>query len=65
MANIKISELFPAGHDLFNDDSSFVNEINNQELNSIVGGGYYGRGRGRGHGYGYGDNDYYHGGNWF
>jgi bacteriocin-like protein len=40
MANIKISELVPAGDDLLNDHVEFLNELNNQELSTIVGGGW-------------------------
>jgi hypothetical protein len=71
MANIAVSDLFATGHDLFKDDSSFLDELNTQEIQSIVGGGYsgYGYGHGHGHSHGYGHsygygNDGYSGGNW-
>ncbi|WP_017314965.1 hypothetical protein [Mastigocladopsis repens] len=38
MANIKISELRPAGAELFQDSESFLNELNDQEM-SVFGGG--------------------------
>ena len=37
MSVIKISELRPAGSELFQDSESFLNELNEQEM-SIVGG---------------------------
>ena len=37
MAEIKITELRPAGSELFQDSESFLNELNDQEM-SIVGG---------------------------
>ncbi|MFM5891471.1 MAG: hypothetical protein ACKPFD_15995 [Dolichospermum sp.] len=41
MANIQISALLPAGYDLFNDDTSFLDELATEEVQTIVG-GYYG-----------------------
>jgi hypothetical protein len=41
MANIQISQLLPAGYDLFNDNTSFVNDLANQDLQTIVGGGHH------------------------
>ena len=38
MAVIKISELRPAGSELFQDSESFLNELNDQEMS--VSGGY-------------------------
>lgn len=38
MADIKITELRPLGSELFEDDESFLNELNDQDL-SVVGGG--------------------------
>ncbi len=38
MANIQISALLPSGYDLFNDDANFLNDLNTQEIQSIVGG---------------------------
>jgi hypothetical protein len=37
MANIKISELRPAGSELFQDSESFLNELNEREM--VVGAG--------------------------
>ena len=37
MANIKISELHPAGAELFQDSESFLDELNEREM-SITGG---------------------------
>ncbi|AKG20535.1 hypothetical protein [Calothrix sp. 336/3] len=39
MAFIKISELRPAGSELFQDSESFLNELGEQEM-AIAGGGY-------------------------
>ena len=38
MASIKIDNLQPAGSDLFNDSESYLNELNNQELDFVNGG---------------------------
>lgn len=38
MASIKINNLQPAGTDLFHDSESYLNELNNQELDVISGG---------------------------
>lgn len=38
MANITISELRPAGTELFLDSESFINELTNEELNLNKGG---------------------------
>ncbi|OUL37310.1 hypothetical protein BV372_02625 [Nostoc sp. T09] len=40
MAVIKISELRPAGSELFQDSESFLNELNEKEALSLVGGAY-------------------------
>ena len=40
MANIKISELYPAGLELFYDSESFLNELGQDEA-SITGGGAF------------------------
>jgi hypothetical protein len=39
MATIKISELRPAGSEFFQDSESFLNELNDQEVLTTVGGG--------------------------
>lgn len=39
MANIKISELRPAGSELFQDSESFLNELNDQATSVVFGGG--------------------------
>jgi hypothetical protein len=39
MAVIKISELRPAGSELFQDSESFLNELNDQEMSTAIGGG--------------------------
>ncbi len=39
MANIKIDELKPVGIELFADSESFMNEINENDVNYIKGGG--------------------------
>jgi len=39
MASIKISELRPAGSELFQDSESFLNELNDQQELSVLGGG--------------------------
>ncbi|MFM7364194.1 MAG: hypothetical protein ACKO11_06780 [Cuspidothrix sp.] len=41
MANIQISALLPVGYDLFNDDTSFMNELAAEEVQNVVGGGHY------------------------
>jgi hypothetical protein len=41
MANIKISELLPARSDLLNENPNLINELNNQELHTTLGGGYF------------------------
>ncbi|QIR36468.1 hypothetical protein HCG51_06670 [Tolypothrix sp. PCC 7910] len=38
MASIKISELRPAGSELFQDSESFLNELNEKEISNAVGG---------------------------
>ncbi|RAQ48795.1 hypothetical protein B9S53_01950 [Arthrospira sp. O9.13F] len=38
MANITISDLRPAGADLFSDSESYLNEISDSELNTTNGG---------------------------
>ncbi|MTJ22948.1 hypothetical protein FJR06_17130 [Dolichospermum sp. UHCC 0352] len=48
MANIQISALLPVGYDLFNDPASFLNELANEEVQNVIGGGYGGYGRGYG-----------------
>ncbi|MEH2255406.1 hypothetical protein [Nostoc sp.] len=40
MASIKISELRPAGSELFQDSESFLNELNEKETLSLVGGAF-------------------------
>jgi hypothetical protein len=40
MANIQVSELLPVGYELFNDESSFLNELGNQEIENVLGGGH-------------------------
>ncbi len=41
MASIKISELRPAGSELFQDSESFLNELNDgHEMEHVLGGGY-------------------------
>jgi len=65
MANIKISALLPVGYDLFNDAASFLNELATDEVQNVVGGGFYGGGYGRGGygrgGYGWGGRGHGHG----
>ena len=39
MAKITISELRPAGADLFADSESFMHELNDQEITDVLGGG--------------------------
>jgi hypothetical protein len=48
MANIQISALLPIGYDLFDDAASFLNELANEEVQDVYGGGYGGYGRGYG-----------------
>lgn len=38
MANIKISELRPAGSELFQDSESFLNELSDRDLGNVEGG---------------------------
>lgn len=38
MANIKISDLRPAGSDLFSDSESFLHELTTQEITDVLGG---------------------------
>ena len=38
MASIKISELRPAGSELFQDSESFLNELSDREMGAIEGG---------------------------
>ncbi|MDM9585305.1 MULTISPECIES: hypothetical protein [unclassified Nostoc] len=38
MPNIKISELYPLGSDLFQDSESFLNDMTNDEIQSLTGG---------------------------
>jgi hypothetical protein len=40
MSTLKISELRPAGSEFFNDSESYLNELNEQEIGAIEGGGY-------------------------
>ncbi|HLP92315.1 MAG TPA: hypothetical protein VK184_27450 [Nostocaceae cyanobacterium] len=40
MANIQITQLSPTGFDLLQDQESFLNELNSQEVQTIVGGGH-------------------------
>ena len=42
MANIQISPLLPVGYDLFNDDTSFLNELATDEIQTILGSGHHG-----------------------
>ena len=43
MATIQISELHPVGYDLLHDSASFLNELDTQEILTMVGGGYHKR----------------------
>ncbi len=43
MPNIKISELYPLGSDLFQDSESFLNEMSNDEIQGLIGGRRGGR----------------------
>ena len=38
MAKIKLSKLRPAGSELLQDSESFLNELNDRELENVVGG---------------------------
>ena len=38
MAEIKLSELRPAGSELLQDSESFLNELNDRDLDNVVGG---------------------------
>jgi 6-phosphofructokinase len=38
MAFLKISELRPAGSELFQDSESYLNELNEQEISATIGG---------------------------
>ena len=40
MASIKISELRPAGSELFQDSESFLNELSDREMGAIEGGAF-------------------------
>ncbi len=40
MSNIKISQMPPAGSDLFSDSESFMSELTNDELDLISGGAF-------------------------
>jgi hypothetical protein len=40
MANIKVSQLYPAGSELFLDSESFLNELTNAETEIIAGAGF-------------------------
>lgn len=44
MASIQITELRPAGYELFQDSESFLNELGDQEL-SVFGGKKFGGGK--------------------
>lgn len=39
MASIKLSKLYSAGSELFQDSESFLNELHTEELGAILGGG--------------------------
>ncbi len=39
MASIKLTELRPAGSELFNDSESFLNELNDQDMSTLLTGG--------------------------
>ena len=41
MANITISDIRLAGFDLFQDSESFLNELTNQEVGDVLGGGWH------------------------
>jgi hypothetical protein len=36
MASIKLTELRPAGSELFNDSESFLNELNDQDMSTLL-----------------------------
>lgn len=38
MANIKVSDINPAGTELFADSESFMNDVSNDEIQHILGG---------------------------
>jgi hypothetical protein len=38
MASIQLSELHPVGSELFQDSESFLHELGDREVNSVVGG---------------------------
>jgi hypothetical protein len=38
MAEIKLSELSPAGSELLQDSENFLNELNDREIENVVGG---------------------------
>ena len=42
VANIQISPLLPIGYDLFNDDTSFLNELATEEIQTVLGSGHHG-----------------------
>ncbi|MDB9453473.1 hypothetical protein [Dolichospermum circinale] len=65
MANIQISALVPVGYDLFNDATSFLDELATEEVKTVVGGGHYGGCYSHGYHY-YGDYGYgrYYGTYW-
>ncbi len=42
MANINISDLRPAGADLFLDSESYLNDVTEGEMTNILGGGSFG-----------------------
>jgi len=41
MANITISDLRPAGADLFSDSESYLTDLNDQDMMELLGGGWY------------------------
>jgi hypothetical protein len=62
MANIQISALVPVGYDLFNDATSFLDELVTEEVKTVVGGGYYGCYSHHNHHYSHGYSRGYYGG---
>ncbi|MEH2081621.1 MAG: hypothetical protein V7K89_16945 [Nostoc sp.] len=40
MANIKVNDIVPAGFELFADSESFLNDLNENDVNYIKGGGF-------------------------
>ena len=42
MANIDISDLSPAGADLFLDSESYLNDLTEGEMENTLGGGWFG-----------------------